>query len=420
MHSGINLSPTGVNSAVDNPCELRRAIAASKPSRCATLRLVNVLIYGNTESSPALRHELPLAIIDPFLYLEARGRRAVLTNPLEDARIAQAASDVELLLEDALGRDELIAEGRRRTEVEEELCVRAVAALGIDEASVPPDFPLALADRLRGAGVALTPDGAVFRERRRRKTADEMAGIRRAAGIACEAMAEAGRMLREAVIDRGDLVLEGEPLTAERVRARIREMCARAGAPTPADIIVIPAGPNAAIGHEPGAGPLPAHIPIEVDLWPRDEQSGCWADMTRTFVRGEISDPIAQVHALVLDAHKRACSAVQPGVTGAELHGLACDVFEAAGHPTQRTKAPGETLREGFYFGLGHGVGLEVHEPPDLGRGDADPLIAGDVIAVEPGTVVSGVGGARVEDLLIVTQDSSECLTGAFPHDLVP
>jgi Xaa-Pro aminopeptidase len=381
---------------------------------------MNVLIYGNTETSPALRHEVPLAIIDAFLYLEAEGRRAVLTNPLEDARIAQAASDVELLLEDALGRDDLIAEGRPRTEVEQELCVRAVAALGINQACVPPDFPLALADRLRGAGVALTPDEAVFRERRRRKTVEEMAGIRRAAGIACEAMAEAGRMLREAMIDGGCLVLEGERLTAEKVRARIREICARAGAPTPADIMVVPAGPNAAIGHEPGAGPLPAHIPIEVDLWPRDERSGCWADMTRTFVRGEISDSIAQVHALVLDAHKRACSAVQPGVTGAELHGLACDVFEAAGHPTQRTKAPGETLREGFYFGLGHGVGLEVHEPPDLGRGDADPLIAGDVIAVEPGTVISGVGGTRVEDLLIVTRESSECLTGAFSYDLTP
>jgi len=381
---------------------------------------MNVLIYGNTETSPAMRHEVPLAIIDPFLYLEAKGRRAVLTNSLEDDRIARAASDVERLLVDALGRDELIAEGRSNTEVDQELCVRAVAALGIDEASVPPDFPLALADRLRGAGVALTPDETIFRERRRQRTEGEMAGIRRAAAIACQAMAEAGRMLREAMIDRDGLVLAGELLTADRVRARIREMCARAGAPTPADIIVIPAGPHAAIGHEPGTGPLPAHIPIEIDLWPRDEQSGCWADMTRTFVRGEISDSIAQVHALVLDAHKRACSAVQPGVTGAELHGIACDVFEAAGHPTQRTKAPGETLREGFYFGLGHGVGLEVHEPPDLGRGDADPLIAGDVIAVEPGTVISGVGGSRVEDLLIVTQESSECLTGAFPYDLVP
>ena len=381
---------------------------------------VNVLIYGNTETSPSVRHEIPLAIIDPFLYLETEGRRAVLTNSLEDARIAQAASGVERLLDDALGLSELIAEGRSRTDVDRELCVRAVAALGIHEASVPVDFPLALADRLREADITLTPDEAIFRERRREKTEGEMAGIRRAAAVACQAMADTAGMFRESMVEEDSLVLGGELLTAERVRERIREVCARAGAPTPPDIMVIAAGPNAAIGHEPGAGPLPAHIPIEVDLWPRDEQSGCWADMTRTFVRGEISDSIAQLHALVLDAHKRACDAVQPGVTGAELHGLACDVFEAAGHRTQRTRAPGETLREGFYFGLGHGVGLEVHEPPDLGLGDANPLIAGDVIAVEPGTVIPGVGGTRVEDLLIVTPDGSECLTGTFPYDLTP
>jgi Xaa-Pro aminopeptidase len=111
---------------------------------------------------------------------------------------------------------------------------------------------------------------------------------------------------------------------------------------------------------------------------------------------------------------------VRPGVSGAELHGLACDVFEAAGHPTQRTKAPGETLRHGFYFSLGHGVGLEVHEAPILGRGETGLLVAGDVLAVEPGTVVAGVGGSRVEDLLVVTEGGSERLTGAFPYGLVP
>ena len=381
---------------------------------------MNVLIYGSTETSPSLRHEIPLAIIDPFLYLETDGRRAVLTSSLEDARIARAAAGVERLLDDALGLSELIAEGRSRAQVDQELCVRAVAALGIHKASVPLDFPLALADRLREAGITVTPDEATFRERRREKTEQEMAGIRRAAAVACRAMAEAAGMLRESTIDEDGLVLAGELLSAERVRERIREVCARGGAPAPPDIMVIAAGPNAPIGHEPGSGPLPAHTPIEIDLWPRDEQSGCWSDMTRTFVRGDISDSIARLHALVLDAHERARNGVQPGVTGAELHGLACEVIEAGGHRTQRTRAPGETLREGFYFGLGHGVGLEVHEPPDLGLGDANPLIAGDVIAVEPGIVIPAVGGTRVEDLLLVTPEGSECLTGSSPYALTP
>ncbi len=381
---------------------------------------MNVLIYGDTETSAALRHEVPLAIGDAFLYLEADGRRAVLTHALEETRIADAAPHLERLLVDALGRDELIAAGMPRSEIDQELCVRAAAVLGITEAAVPAEFPLGLADRLRAGGVALTPDETVFAERRRRKTAAEMAGIRRAANVAIRAMGEAAAMLREAEIDGDELRLAGELLTAETLRARIRELCARAGSPAPADIMVRAMGARAAIGHDPGSGPLPAHVPIEIDLWPRDEASGCWADMTRTFVRGEISDSIAELHALVLDAHERACAAVRPDVTGVALYGVACDVFEAAGHPTARTKRPGETLREGFYFSLGHGVGLEVHEAPLLGRSGSEALIAGDVIAVEPGTVIPGVGGTRVEDLLTVTADGCERLTGAFPYGLAP
>jgi Xaa-Pro aminopeptidase len=217
---------------------------------------------------------------------------------------------------------------------------------------------------------------------------------------------------------RRQLWLEGELLTAESVRARLREVCAQAGAPAPGDIMVKAMGADASIGHDPGAGPLPAHTPILIDLWPRDERSGCWADMTRTLVRGEISDRLVALHALVLTAHQRSCAAVAPGIRGVELYGIACETFEAAGHPTGRTKTTGETLREGFYHGLGHGVGLEVHEPPTLGRAGGEPLIAGDVIAVEPGTVVPGLGGSRVEDLLIVTDEGSQNLTGTFPYDL--
>jgi len=381
---------------------------------------MNVLIYGDTETSPALRHELPLVIGDAFLYLESDGRRAVLTNAIEEARIERVAPDVERLLVDAFGRDELIAAGRPWWEIEQEVCLRAVSAFGIRDAAVPPAFPIALADRLRADGVELRPDGRLFAQRRRHKTEAEMAGIRRAADAAVRGMAAAAAVLRDAAV-RGDELWQGdERLTSEAVRTRIREVCARLGAPAPADIMVKPMGPNPAIGHDPGSGPLPAHAPILVDLWPQDEESGCWGDMTRTFVRGDISDQVAALHALVLDAHERSCGAARPGVTGLELYGIACDVFESARHPTGRTKPAGETLREGFYHALGHGVGLEVHEPPMLGRTGAAPLIAGDVIAIEPGTIIPSIGGVRVEDLLVVTGDGSERLTGDFPYGLVP
>jgi len=381
---------------------------------------MGVLIYGDTERSSALRHEVPLAIGDPFLYLEADGRRAVVTTALEEARIARAAPDIECVLVDTLGWDELIAAGRSHSEAELELCARAVEAFGIDRASVPFEFPLGLADRLRRGGVELVPDEKLFNERRRHKTMAELAGIRRAADVAVAAMREGARMLSEATIDGDRLLLAGEVLTAEAVRARIREVCAQAGAPAPADIMIRAMGVDPLLGHDPGSGPLPAHVPIEIDLWPQDEASGCWADMTRTFVRGEISEPIAKLYALVLDAHERACQGVRPGVTGRDLNDLASELFEAAGHPTQRTKPPGQTLREGFYWALGHGVGLAIHEDPLLWRSGTDALITGDVVAVEPGAIVPGVGGACVEDLLIVTADGSERLTGQFAYALTP
>jgi Xaa-Pro aminopeptidase len=370
-----------------------------------------ILICGDTLRSPELRHEVPLGIGDPFLYLEANGRRAVLTNVLEVDRIAAQAPELERLLGEQFGRDELIAQGLSFEQLDRELFLRAVRELGITAAVVPPAFPLAVADRLRAEGIALTVDDELFVDRRRQKTDAELAGIRRAADAALAGMEECARVLRESEIDGDGLRFEGEVLTSEVLRARIREVCARLGAPAPDDIIVAPMRPGDAVGHESGSGPLPAHAPICLDIWPQDEASSCWADMTRTWVRGDITDAVADLHRLVLEAHERSLAATKPGVLGVDVYGAACDVFEAAGHPTGRTKKPGETLQHGFFFGLGHGVGLEVHEAPALGRTGRAPLIAGDVVAIEPGTVDPEHGGMRVEDLVLVTDDGYELLT---------
>jgi Xaa-Pro aminopeptidase len=379
-----------------------------------------VLIFGDTLRSPALRHEIPLAVGDPFLYLETGERRAVVTNALEVDRIAAAAPEVERLLMNELGADELIAAGHSRAEVDREVGVRAVRELGIAAAAVPPEFPLALADRLRADGVELRPEDELFDARRRRKTDAELEGIRRATAAGLAGLDEAARVLREAVVDGERLRVDGAVLTAEALRARIRAVCAAHGAPAPEDIIVAPMRPGDEVGHEPGSGPLPAHAPLCVDLWPQDGATGCWSDMTRTWVVGEISSAVGALHELVLEAHRRALEHVRPGVRGVDVYGAACEVFEAAGHPTQRTKAPGETLRHGFFFGLGHGVGLEVHEAPALGRTGSEELVAGDVVAVEPGTVDLEHGGMRVEDLVIVTDAGPENLTIARTYDLRP
>jgi Xaa-Pro aminopeptidase len=377
----------------------------------------DVLIYADTERSPTMRHEIPLVIGDPFLYVEAGGKRIALTNTLERERLARAVPEVELVVGEELGRDELIAAGMPADEIALELSARLCERLGLRTAAVPPELPVALADRLRADGLELRPDQALFEARRRAKSGGELAGVRRAQRAAEQGMRAAAALLRAAERDGGELRHDGETLTSERVRAAIRDACARAGAPAPADIIVARAD-TVTGGHDPGSGPLAPDVAITIDLWPRDEESGCWADMTRTFVVGEANAATVEMHRLSMEALERATAAVRPGVTARAVYDIACDVFEAAGHPTQRTKAPGEALTEGFFFSLGHGVGLDVHEAPLLGRTGTEPLVAGDVLAVEPGTS-RGPDSARVEDLLLVTDDGADVLTD-YPYGLTP
>jgi Xaa-Pro aminopeptidase len=171
-------------------------------------------------------------------------------------------------------------------------------------------------------------------------------------------------------------------------------------------------------GHDPGSGPLPADLPIVVDVWPRDEASGCWADMARTFVAGQVTSEVAELRGVVRKALDAVRSAARPGITGRALYDIAADIIERAGHPTQRTHTTGQTLTHGFYFSLGHGVGLEVHEPPILGLSGDEPLVAGDVVAIEPGIEgLEDIGGVAFEDLLLITEDGSETLT-EYPYDL--
>jgi Xaa-Pro aminopeptidase len=173
-------------------------------------------------------------------------------------------------------------------------------------------------------------------------------------------------------------------------------------------------------GHDPGSGPLPARLPIEIDLWPRDEETGCWADMTRTFVVGEVPAEVGRLRDVALAALEAARALARPGAGGRALYDAAAQVVEDAGFPTLRTHAPGETLAHGFYFGLGHGVGLEVHEAPALGLATDHHLVAGDVIALEPGVEgLDGIGGVRFEDLLLITPDGCETLT-SYGYDLAP
>ena len=376
----------------------------------------DLLFYGDTERSAGMRHELPVAIIDSLLLGIVDGRMHVMASNLERERIAAAAPDAVLHDLKELGFHELLESGMSRDEVDLELASRAAAAMGVKEAVVDPEMPIAIADRLRADGIDLEPDAELIAGRRRAKSEAELVGIRRAQAAAEAGMSAAAALLREAVIEGDGLVVNGDALTADAVRAALRDACRERGAPAPPDVMVRSVWQG--FGHEPGSGPLPANLPIVIDLWPRDEASGCWADMTRTFVVGEVSDATRDLEKLVRDAIERAREAVRPGITGRELHAMVCDLFESAGHRTLRT-GPGDDPNEGFQFSLGHGVGLEIHEAPALGQAGHEELVPGDVIAIEPGLWQREVGEVRFEDLLLVTDAGSETLT-EYPFELAP
>jgi Xaa-Pro aminopeptidase len=376
----------------------------------------DVLLYADSIRSPEMRHEVPLAVPDPFLYLERDGARHTVSAAFEVDRIAALPGAPQAHAYEEFGFDELLAEGLPREEVDLRVAVNACEALGVAEAVVPPTFPLDLADRLRARGIRLQPDRDEFARRRRVKSHVELEGIRRAQRAAEAAMDAARDLLRRARRAGAGLEVDGEPLTSERIKRAIGGVLVEHGAS--ADDFVVAHGGQAALAHEPGHGQIEAGEPVVIDLWPRDRETACYADMTRTYVVGEPPAELVEYHRLCREALDRSLRAARPGVAGREVFRLVCELFESAGYPTQLSKRPGEVLDRGFLHGLGHGVGLEVHEQPWLGRAPGE-LATGDVITLEPGLYRPGFGGVRLEDLVLVTESGVENLTD-YPYDLTP
>jgi len=377
--------------------------------------MASVLIFGDTVRCPELRVEVPHSVADPFLYVERNGDRFTVVRSLEAARMSEIEGMTVLPLE-SFGLDEHVGNGLDSDAAMLEIAARACGELGVREAVVPAGFPLELADRLRADGVVLEVDRTVFTARRRSKTPRQLEGIRRAQVAAEAGTRAAAERLRAADDVDGVLHLDGEPLTSERLKHAVAAAFLANGAT--AEDFIVAHGEQTCIGHHMGSGPIRVGEPITVDLWPRDVDSGFYTDMTRTFVVGPVSDELADYLRLCLEVHERVIPAIRPGVTGRELHTIASEVVEAGGYPTQLSKKPGEVLLEGFFHGLGHGVGLDVHEDPSLDL-SGGALVAGDVVAVEPGCYRQGYGGVRLEDLVLVTDDGAEVLT-SYPYALAP
>ncbi|MFO7573058.1 MAG: Xaa-Pro peptidase family protein [Gaiellaceae bacterium] len=375
---------------------------------------MNVLVYGDTVRVPELRHEVPLGIPDPFFYAEIGGRRLIAISSMEAMRVEGLDVGFEVHPNEDFGVDELRRSGVDALAFPGELARNVARGLRIRSATVPAGFPLGIADALRADGVELVVDQRLFDDRRRRKSGHELAGIRRAQRAAEAGVEVARDLFRRSEPANGGRVVDGEPLTCELVKRRIQAALLAHG--TLAEDMIVAHGAQTAIGHEMGSGPIEADDVVILDLWPMDLESGCYADLTRTLVVGDAPGEIREWHALCREALELAASEVQAGVNGGDVHRLVSERFASHGFPTQLTKQEGEVLRDGFYHGLGHGVGLEVHEAPGLGM-IGEELVAGDVITIEPGLYRHGFGGVRVEDLFLVTDDGCERLTDC-PYDL--
>jgi Xaa-Pro aminopeptidase len=378
--------------------------------------VTDLLIVGDSIRNPEIRHEVPIAVPDAFIYLECDGRRVAVVNSLEFGRVRDLGAPLEVRALEEFGSDELASRGFRLEAINREVALRACRELGITSVAVPPSFPLEIADYLRSEGVEVRSDRALFEERRRVKNPFELEGIRRAQR-ACEAAMDAAReLLRRAEPNGGALTVDGEPLTSERLKTAIEQVFSEHG--VAADESIVSHGAQTAVGHEMGSGVIAPGEPIVLDLFPRDRESGCYADMTRTFAVGTPPEELVEYQRLVKEALDRSLEEVRPGVNGSDVYRSVCDLFEEHGYPTLLTKTPGEVLEDGFFHGLGHGVGLEVHEQPSLSRA-GNELVAGDVITLEPGLYRKGFGGCRLEDLVLVTEDGGELLTD-YPYGLAP
>ena len=378
--------------------------------------MTDLLIYADSIRSPEMRHEVALPVPDPFLYVERNGERTVVASAFELQRIREVDPGIDARAPEHFGLDELLAEGMSRGEAEREALVRACNELGVTDAAVPATFPLLIADHLRANGIDVHVDHQLFDERRRRKSPRELEGLRRAQR-ACEAALDVARaLLRGATEQDGELVHAGAPLTVERVKEEIERVFSAHG--VVGEEFIVSHGPQTAVGHEMGSGTLRRDEPIVFDLFPRDRETGIYSDMTRTYVVGTPSDELREYHRLCKQALEETTAAAKPGVNGRDLMVMACDLFHEHGHKTQLHKEPGEVLDSGFFHGLGHGVGLEVHEPPTLSR-SGDDLVAGDVITLEPGLYRAGYGGVRLEDILLVADDGAEVITN-YPYELEP
>lgn len=363
----------------------------------------------------ALYWRLRFRVGDPVAFIEFPGRRGsiLILRDIEihrarrEARAGRVACPADFAPPGGLSGDRETATAQAAAE-----CLRRE---GIRRVTAHRSLPLLFAEMIRRAGIEVECDPEMGVLERRRKDSWEIERLREAQRVTEEAVRMACERIAGAKARRdGVLVRDGAPLTSERVRAEIGRRLMDRGYACPPSIVA--GGRRGADCHDPGSGVLRTGEPVIVDVFPRHQESGYCGDCTRTVVHGTVPPEIARMHAAVRGAKAAAAAALRAGVAGEAVHAETCRVIRERGFSVG---LPGEGCPPSYgalTHGTGHGVGLDVHEPPLLdARGPA--LVAGDAVTIEPGLYRRDLGGVRVEDLFVVTRKGSVNL-GRLPEGL--
>jgi len=367
------------------------------------------LIIAASEADSNLYYACRFLAPDPFVYLEVGGRKILLMSDLEvDRARAQARVDEVLSLSEWEAKAKQRWAQPRLTDTVSLL----LEGYGVKAVEVPADFPLEAADRLRERGVTVTARSHPFFPQRLIKTAEEVAAIEQTQRHTESALEAALNVLRESDV-RGDAVIwKGRPLTSEDLKKVVNVTLMENDCI--AEHTIIACGEQGVDPHNQGSGPIRPNQGIIFDIFPRSSATRYFADMTRTVVKGKASDELRRIYDAVLAAQLRGIELIRAGASGTAVHTEVSRVLEARGYTTGVING----RNQGFFHGTGHGVGLDIHEPPRVSRLD-QLLEAGQVVTVEPGLYYLGRGAVRIEDMVLVEPAGCRNLTRAPKAELL-
>jgi Xaa-Pro aminopeptidase len=362
------------------------------------------LIVADSERDANMLYAVGMFVPDPFIYLNFGGRPFIVLSDLEIDRARAQASHCRVLSLSAYQR-KLRAAGTKKAGLPQ-VIRQLLREKKIRRVVVPDNFPFGLARDLKKLGIKLKPCADFF-PKREIKSADEVKKISAALAMAEVGMAEGMEVLRRAKIARDrKLLYHGVPLTSERLRAVID--CAILQANGLAANTIVAGGKQGCDPHERGHGPLRAHGPIIIDIFPRSQRTGYFGDITRTVVRGHPGEGVRRLYATVLAGQKIAFAKIRVQAKTVEVHKAVQQFFERQGYRTGRR----DGRMEGFFHGTGHGLGLEIHEAPRVGMTSSEKFRPGHVVTVEPGLYYPELGGGvRLEDVALVTAKGARNLT---------